>query len=491
MNAWDALIFGLKVATEPENLFYGFIGCLLGTVVGVLPGIGTMSVIAMLLPLTYVLSPVAGIIMLAGIYYGAQYGGNTSAVLLGVPGESSAAVSTFDGHQMAKNGRAGSALAIAALSSFLGGCAATLAMLLLSPSLAKVALLFGSAEYCLLMLLGLIGAMTFANGHWAKTLGMTLLGLLLSTVGMDEQTGMRRFDLGLLSLQDGFDVAVVAMGLFGLAEVIQQLVTKHGPAEAIPPLPLRSCYPNRTEVRQAAPAAARGTVLGIVLGVLPGIGATIASFAAYTMEKRVNPNRHLLGTGHPAGLAAPEAANNASAQTSLIPLLTLGIPGGVVVALMVGALTVHHIQPGPNLMVQHPELFWGLIASMWVGNVILLVLNLPLIGLWVKLLRLPYPLLFPLILVFSTFGVYALNGQVADVYWLLAFGVLGYLMRLFQCEVAPLLLGFILGPLLEEHLHRALLLSEGSFSVFVTRPLALALLALCILTMWLMFRRGR
>lgn len=472
MNAWDALVFGLKVAIEPEHLFYGFIGCLLGTMVGVLPGIGTMSVIAMLLPLTYVLSPVAGIIMLAGIYYGAQYGGNTSAVLLGIPGESSAAVSTFDGHQMAKKGRAGSALAIAALSSFLGGCAATLAMLLLSPALANMALLFGSAEYCLLMLLGLIGAMTFANGHWAKTLGMTLLGLLLSTVGMDDQTGVSRFDLGLLSLQDGLDVAVVAMGLFGLAEVIQQLVLRHESTTVLPPVPLRSCYPNKQEVKQAAPAAMRGTVLGIVLGVLPGIGATIASFAAYTMEKRLNKHRHLLGTGHPAGLAAPEAANNASAQTSLIPLLTLGIPGGVVVALMVGALTVHNIQPGPALMTQHPELFWGLIASMWVGNVILLILNLPMIGLWVKLLRLPYPLLFPLILVFSTFGVYALNGQVADVYWLLVFGVLGYLMRLFQCEVAPLLLGFVLGPLMEEHMRRALLLSEGSFAVFVTRPLS-------------------
>ncbi|MBP6115583.1 MAG: tripartite tricarboxylate transporter permease [Neisseriaceae bacterium] len=491
MSAWDALGFGLRVAIEPENLLYGFIGCLLGTVVGVLPGIGTLSVIAMLLPLTYVLSPVAGIIMLAGIYYGAQYGGNTSAVLLGIPGESSAVVSTFDGHQMAKKGRAGSALAIAALSSFVGGCVATLAMLLLSPSLAKLALLFGSAEYCMLMLLGLIGAMTFANGHWAKTLGMTLLGLLLSTVGMDGQTGAQRFDLGWLSLRDGLDVAIVAMGLFGLAEVIQQLVRPHQPAAALPPLPLRDCYPSRKEVGQAAPAVARGTVLGIVLGVLPGIGATIASFAAYTLEKRVNRHRQLLGSGHPAGLAAPEAANNASAQTSLIPLLTLGIPGGVVVALMVGALTVHNIQPGPGLMVQHPELFWGLIASMWVGNVILLVLNLPLIGLWVKLLRLPYPMLFPLILVFSTFGVYALNGQVVDVYWLLAFGVLGYLMRLFQCEVAPLLLGFVLGPLLEEHLRRALLLSEGSFMVFVTRPLALALLGLCVVTVVLMLRRGR
>jgi TctA family transporter len=480
----DMFTLGLEVALAPQNLFYAFIGVLLGTIVGVIPGIGTMSVIAMLLPLTYVISPVSGIIMLAGIYYGAQYGGNTSAILLGIPGESSAAVSVFDGYPMAKKGRAGAALAISALSSFFAGCVSTLLMFLSAPLLGKVALAFASAEYALLMVLGLIGSMSFASGTYLKTMGMVGLGLFLSTVGIDFYTGTPRFEYGIMALSDGFPIAVVAMGVFGIAEVIEQLVHQFklrragGKIPAMEAIPFKSLYPSKNEAKQSVAPASRGTLMGVLLGIFPGIGATIASFAAYSVEKQVNREREELGTGHPAGLAAPEAATNAAAQTSMIPLLTLGIPGSAVVALMMGTMNVHNIQPGPTLINHHPELFFGVIVSMWIGNLMLLVLNLPLIGIWVKLLQVSKPILLPIILVASTLGVYLLNSSSADIVLLLLFGLLGYVMRRFGCSTASFILAFILGPLLEEHLRRALLLSDGSFLTFVERPLSLFLLVL-------------
>ena len=488
----DTLMLGLGIALEPQNLFYAFIGALLGTVVGVIPGIGTMSVIAMLLPLTYVVSPVSGLIMLAGIYYGAQYGGNTSAILLGIPGESSAAVSVYDGYPMAKKGRAGAALAISALSSFFAGTIATLLMFLSAPLLGNIALSFGSSEYALLMVLGLLGSMSFASGAYLKTLGMIGIGLFLSTVGIDLYTGTPRFEYGIMALNDGFPIAVVAMGVFGIAEIIEQLVEQYGmrrdgrKAPKVTPIPFKSLYPSRKEVKQSIFPAFRGTILGIILGVFPGIGATIASFSAYSVEKRVNRERDQMGHGHPAGLAAPESANNAAAQTSLIPLLTLGIPGSAVVALMIGTMTVHNIQPGPSLVTQHPELFFGVIVSMWIGNLILLVLNLPLIGIWVKLLQLSKPILLPVILVASTLGIYLLNGSSSDIVLLLLFGLFGFFMRRFGCSTAPFILGFILGPLLEEHLRRALLLSSGSFSIFIERPISLGLLLMILVLIILM-----
>ncbi len=474
MELIDHLMLGFSVALSLENIAYCLLGCLLGTLIGVLPGIGPVPTIAMLLPITYVLPPVAGLIMLAGIYYGAAYGGSTTAILVALPGETSAVVTVLDGHQMARNGRAGAALAIAALGSFFAGCVATLVIAGFAPPLAEVAFKFGPAEYFSLMVLGLIGAVVLASGSLPKAICMILLGLLLGMVGTDVNSGVARYDFGIPELQDGIDFAVVAMGVFGFAEILSNLELKDQRVDITSKV--GSLYPNKQEFKESWPAVVRGTAIGCALGILPGGGAVLSSFASYTMEKKLSKNPERFGKGHPAGLAGPESANNAGSQASFIPLLTLGIPGNAVTALMIGAMTIHNIQPGPQVMTSHPDLFWGLIVSMWIGNLMLVILNLPLVGLWVKLLKVPYRILFPAILVFCTIGVYSLNYNVFDIWVTAAFGLVGYIWTKLKCEGAPLLLGLVLGPMMEENFRRALLLARGDYSTFVTRPLSASLL---------------
>lgn len=478
MELLNNLMLGFSVAFTPENLLYALLGCLLGTLVGVLPGLGPVPTIAMLLPITYVLPPIAGLIMLAGIYYGTQYGGSTTAILVNLPGETSAVVTVLDGHQMAKNGRAGAALAIAAIGSFFAGSVATLLLAAFAPPLAEVAFKFGPAEYFSLMVLGLVGAVVLASGSLPKAICMILLGLLLGMVGTDVNSGVARFDFGIPQMQDGIDFAIVAMGVFGFAEIMTNLEQKENRVEISDKI--GNLYPNKQEIKESVGPMVRGTALGSMLGILPGGGAVLSSFASYTLEKKLSKNPERFGKGHPAGLAGPESANNAGAQTSFIPLLTLGIPGNAVMALMVGAMTIHNIQPGPQVMTSHPQLFWGLIASMWIGNLMLVVLNLPLIGIWVKLLKVPYRILFPAILVFCTIGVYSLKNDPFDIYTTAAFGVIGYIWSKLRCEGAPLLLGLVLGPMMEENFRRALLLSRGNYSTFIDRPLSASLLAVAL-----------
>ena len=478
MELLEHLMQGFSVAFTPENLLYALLGCVLGTLVGVLPGLGPVPTIAMLLPITYVLPPVAGLIMLAGIYYGTQYGGATTAILVNLPGETSAVVTVLDGHQMARNGRGGAALSLAAVGSFFAGTVATMLIAAFAPPLAEVAFKFGPAEYFSLMCLGLVGAVVLASGALIKAICMILLGLLLGLVGTDVNSGVARYDFGIPELQDGINFAIVAMGVFGFAEIMNNLELKDKRVEITDKV--GSLYPNKQEMREAAPAIVRGTAVGSMLGILPGGGSVLSAFASYTLEKKLSREPERFGKGHPAGLAGPESANNAGAQTSFIPLLTLGIPGNAVMALMVGAMTIHNIQPGPQVMTSHPDLFWGLIASMWIGNLMLVVLNLPLVGLWVKLLKVPYRILFPAILVFCTIGVYSLNYNTFDLYMTAVFGVVGYVWSKLKCEGAPLLLGLVLGPMMEENFRRALLLSRGDFLTFVERPLSASLLGAAV-----------
>ena len=479
MDLLNNLYLGFGVAFQPENLAYALLGCLLGTLVGVLPGLGPVPTIAMLLPITYVLPPIAGLIMLAGIYYGAQYGGSTTAILVNLPGETSSVVTMLDGHAMAKNGRAGAALSIAGLAAFFAGTVATVLLAAFAPPLAEVAFKFGPAEYFSLMVLGLVGAVVLASGSLVKAICMILLGLLMGMVGTDVNSGVARFDFGVPELQDGLDFAIVAMGVFGFAEIMSNLELRENRVEISSKI--GSLYPNLQEFKEAWPAVIRGTALGSMLGILPGGGAVLSSFAAYTLEKKVSRNPERFGKGHPAGVAGPEAANNAGAQTSFIPLLTLGIPSNAVMALMVGAMTIHNIQPGPQVMTSNPQLFWGLIASMWIGNLMLIVLNLPLVGIWVKLLKVPYKILFPAILVFCTIGVYSLNYNTFDIMTTSCFGIVGYVWAKLKCEGAPLLLGLVLGPLMEENFRRALLLSRGNYGTFLERPLSASLLGVAAL----------
>jgi putative tricarboxylic transport membrane protein len=408
--------------------------------------------------------------MLAGIYYGAQYGGSTTAILVNLPGESSSVVTTLDGYQMARQGRAGAALGISAIGSFFAGTIATFLLAAFAPPLAELAFKFGPAEYFSLMVLGLVGAVVLASGSLIKAICMILLGLLLGMVGTDVNSGVARFDFGVPELQDGLDFAIVAMGVFGFAEIMSNLELRENRVEIA--AKIGSLYPNLQEFKEAWPAVVRGTALGSMLGILPGGGAVLSSFASYTLEKKLSRNPERFGKGHPAGVAGPEAANHAGAQTSFIPLLTLGIPSNAVMALMVGAMTIHNIQPGPQVMTSHPQLFWGLIASMWIGNLMLVVLNLPLVGIWVKLLKVPYKILFPAILVFCTIGVYSLNYNTFDIMTTSCFGIIGYVWAKLKCEGAPLLLGLVLGPLMEENFRRALLLSRGNYSTFIDRPLS-------------------
>ena len=476
MDLFANLATGFSVALTATNLLYAFFGVLLGTLIGVLPGIGPVPTIAMLLPITYALPPVSALIMLAGIYYGAQYGGSTTAILVNLPGESSSVVTCIDGYQMARKGRAGTALAVAAIGSFIAGTFATLVVAAFAPPLAEVALKFGPAEYFSLMVLGLIAAVVLASGSLVKAIGMIVLGLLLGLIGTDVNSGLQRFSFGVPELSDGIGFVVIAMGLFGFAEIIVNL--EHREAREVFTSKVSGLWLKWHDFKQAFPAMVRGTLLGSGLGILPGGGALLSSFASYTLEKKLTKRPAEFGKGAIEGVAGPESANNAGAQTSFIPLLTLGIPPNAVMALMVGAMTIHSIQPGPQVMTSNPQLFWGLIASMWIGNLMLVVLNLPMIGIWVKLLQVPYRLLYPAILVFCCIGVYSLQNNVFDVLMTAVFGLLGWIFVKLECEPAPLLLGFILGPLMEENLRRALLLSRGDATVFVTRPLSATLLGI-------------
>jgi putative tricarboxylic transport membrane protein len=479
MELFSHLATGFGVALTPINLLHALIGALLGTLIGVLPGIGPVATIAMLLPTTYALQPVSALIMLAGIYYGAQYGGSTTAILVNMPGESSSVVTCLDGYQMARKGQAGTALATAALGSFFAGTFATLLVAAVSLPLSALALKFGPAEYFSLMVLGLIGAVVLAHGSLVKAIAMIVLGLLLGIVGTDVNSGVQRFDFGIPELSDGIGVVVVAMGMFGFAEIILNLESTE--KREVIRTRLKGLWFTKEQFKLAAPAVVRGTALGSVLGVLPGGGAMLSSFASYSLEKKLAKDPSQFGKGAIQGVAGPESANNAGAQTSFIPLLTLGIPENAVMAMMVGAMTIHNIQPGPQVMTSNPTLFWGLIASMWVGNLMLVVLNLPLIGIWIRLLTVPYRMLYPAILLFCGIGVYTVNNTSFDVMQTAFFGALGVLFAKLECEPAPLLLGFVLGPMMEENLRRALLLSRGDPTVFATRPISAGLLVAAIL----------
>jgi TctA family transporter len=471
MELLHNLIFGFSVAFSLQNLLYCAIGVSVGTLIGVLPGIGPLATIAMLLPLTFSIAPVSAMIMLAGIYYGAQYGGSTAAILVNLPGETSSVVTCFDGHQMARQGRAGPALAIAAIGSFVAGTFGTMLIAVAGPPLAGVALRFGAPEYFSLMLMGLVAAAVLAQGDAVKSLAMVIVGLLLGIVGTDVNSGVRRFVFGINELSDGIGFIVLAVGVFAIGEIVANL---SDPEERrIFTDRVKNLMPTRQDVRASAAPIARGTLLGTFFGILPGTGPAIASFSSYMLEKKLAKDPSRFGKGAIEGVAGPEAANNADAQCKFIPMLTLGLPASGVMALMLGALTIQGIQPGPEVMATRPELFWGLIASMWIGNALLVVLNLPMIGLWVKLLKVPYRLLFPAIMAFSAIGVYSVNNSSFEIYLAALFGVVGVVWMRLGCSPAPMLLGFVLGPMMEEHLRRAMLMSRGDPSVFVTRPISL------------------
>jgi putative tricarboxylic transport membrane protein len=473
-DMFSNLALGFSVALSLQNAALCFLGVLVGTLIGVLPGVGPIATIAMLLPITFGLEPVGALIMLAGIYYGAQYGGSTTAILVNIPGEAASVVTTLDGHQMARQGRAGVALGIAAIGSFFAGTVATLIIAGLAVPLTRLALIFGPAEYFSLMVMGLVFAVVLARGSILKAVIMILVGILLSTVGTDLETGQERMTFGSPFLADGIDFAVLAMGLFGISEIMRNL--DHSETRDVVRQAIGRLLPNKEDFRQSALPVLRGTLIGGTLGILPGNGAVLGPFASYTIEKRLAKEPGRFGRGAIEGVAGPESANNAGAQTSFIPLLTLGIPPNAVMALMVGAMTIHGIVPGPQVMTKNPNLFWGMIASMWVGNLMLLIINLPLIGLWVRLLKVPYRLMFPAILMFCCIGIYSINSLPTDVMWIAVFGAIGYALIKFDFEPAPLLLGFVLGKLMEENLRRALIISRGDMMTFIDRPISAGLL---------------
>lgn len=483
MELFDNLWLGLQTSMTPVNLLYALMGVFLGTAIGVLPGLGPAATIAMLLPATFAMPPVTALIMLAGIFYGAQYGGSTTAILVNLPGETSSVVTALDGYQMARQGKAGRALATAALASFFAGTVCTLLIALFAPPLAEVALKFGPAEYFSLMVLGLIASIVLAHGSILHALGMIILGLLLGLIGTDVNSGAQRYTFGLPELADGIGFVIVAMGMFGIGEIIANL--EHENTRDVSIKKVEGLWPTKEDFKRSIGPTLRGTALGSFLGILPGGGAALAAFGAYALEKKVSPNKAQFGKGAIEGVAAPEAANNAGAQMSFIPMLTLGIPANPVMALMIGAMIIQGIQPGPSVMKEQASLFWGLIVSMWLGNMMLLVLNLPLIGMWVRMITIPYRYLFPAIIVFCAIGVFSLNNATFDVYLMALFGVVGYVFKKLDCEPAPLLLGFILGPMMEEFLRRALLLSKGDPMVLVTRPISATMLVLAVLLLGL------
>ncbi|MGZ5719444.1 MAG: tripartite tricarboxylate transporter permease [Burkholderiales bacterium] len=479
MDLFNNLALGFSVALTLQNLWFCFVGCFLGTLIGVLPGIGPLATIAMLLPITFNVPPVSALIMLAGIYYGAQYGGSTTAILVNLPGETSSVVTCLDGYQMARQGRAGPALAIAAIGSFFAGCVCTLIIALFGPPIAEMALKFGAPEYFSLMLMGLVTAAVLAHGDMLKSLAMVALGLLLGVVGTDVNSGMARYSFGVPELTDGIGFIVIAVGVFAVSEIISNLGDKE--ERTIFTKKVSGLWPTWVDLKASFGAILRGTAIGAFFGVLPVTGPAIASFSSYMVEKKIAKDPSRFGKGAIEGVAGPESANNADAQCKFIPTLTLGIPASAVMALMLGALTIQGIAPGPQVMTQKPDLFWGLIVSMWIGNLMLVILNLPLIGLWVALLKVPYRILFPCIMAFSCIGIYSVNNSSVEIYLTAFFGVIGFLWLRFEMQPAPMLLGFVLGPLMEENLRRALLISRGDATVFLTRPISLGFVIATVL----------
>ena len=479
MEFFDHIGLGFSVALSLVNLLYCLAGVFLGTLIGVLPGLGPTATIAMLLPVTFTLPPVSALIMLAGIYYGSQYGGSTTSILVNVPGEAASVVTALDGYQMAQKGRAGVALATSAIGSFFAGSVATIVLALFAPPLAEIALKFGPAEFFSLMVLGLLASLVLARGSLLHATGMVVLGLLLGLVGADVNSGAQRYTFDIPQMADGIGFVVVAMGMFGLAEVVRNLENENDRPKIV--TKITSLMPTKEDWKRIVGPILRGTAIGSALGILPGSGSILGSFAAYAIEKKVSKNSAEFGKGAIEGVAAPESANNAGAQTSFIPMLTLGIPSNPVMALMIGAMVIQGIQPGPSVITEQPALFWGIIVSMWIGNLFLVILNLPMVGMWVKIVSVPYQYLFPAILVFCGIGVFSLNNTEFDVYLMALFGVVGYLFVKLDCEPAPMLLAFILGPMMEEYLRRALLLSRGNPMIFIERPISATMLALAAL----------
>ena len=477
MDILSSFYSGLLVVLEPHNLMYCFIGVFVGTFIGVLPGIGSMAAIAMILPVTFYLEPTSALVMIAGVYYGAEYGGSISSILLNIPGTPASSITAIEGYPMARKGRAGVALFSTATASFGGGMIGMIVMAVLSPSLAKLALSFGPADYFAVILLGLMAASVVSNGGPLKGVAMVVTGLMLGTIGIDLTTGDLRYTMGIPELRDGVHIVIVAMGLFGVSEVIASIRKNTGGA-ATQTIDYNDFYPSKEEWKSLFAPILRGGAIGSFFGALPGTGQTIAAAIAYAVEKRVNPLRAKFGTGVVPGVAVPEAANNAATQTAFIPTLTLGVPGSPPMAIVIGALMIYGITPGPRLLTEEPDLFWGLVASFLVGNIMLIVLNIPLIGIWVRLLQIPYKYMYPTIIVLICMGVYSLNNNVFDVWLTLVIGAVGYVMKLFRFEPAPLLLGFVLGPLMEEQLRRAMLLSRGDPMVFLERPISATLLTI-------------
>ena len=478
MDLLHYILLGFQSALQPMNLFYCFVGVLLGTLIGVLPGIGPVATISILLPITFKITPISAIIMLAGIYYGAQYGGSTTSILLNIPGEASSVITCLDGHQMARQGRAGPAMGMAAIGSFIAGTISLLGLTFLAFPFSGFALQFGAPEYFSLMILALVILAYLAHGSMLKAIIMALFGLTLTYVGTDNITGSLRFTFGLVELSDGFDLVPMVMGLFGISEVllnVEQLISQD-----VLKTQIKNLLPPVQDWAKSAGAILRGTIIGFFLGILPGAGPVISSFVSYTVEKRISKYPEKFGTGVIEGVAAPESANNASAQGAFIPLLTLGIPPNITMAILFGALMIHGLQPGPLLIKEHPNFFWGVVTSMYLGNIMLLFLNLPLIPLWVRVLKVPYPILFPLIVLFCVVGAYSLNNSISDILVMTGFGVVGYLMRKLKYEGAPLVMAFVLGPLLELNLRRSLIVSEGSFTIFFTRPISAGILSIAL-----------
>jgi putative tricarboxylic transport membrane protein len=471
MEAFQQLLLSLKIALEPINLFLCFCGCLVGTFVGVLPGLGPAACMSLLLPLTFALSPVQALILLSGIYYGAMYGGSTTSILVNIPGEAASVVTCLDGYQMAQKGRAGPALGIAAIGSFVAGTFSVVMLMLLGPPISSIALKFGPPEFVSLSFLGLTLVTYLASGSMIKALVMACVGLLLGFMGVDIVTGVERFTLGLPVLLDGVGLVPVVMGLFGISEVLLNLEQAYEKAD-ISASKIQNIWPDRKDLKDSAGAITRGSILGFFLGIIPGGGALLASFMSYAVEKKISREPETFGQGNIRGVAGPESANNAGAGGAFVPLLTLGIPCNVIMAILMGGLMIHGVEPGPRLIAEHPEVFFGVVGSMYLGNIMLLVINLPLIGIWVKILKLRYSLLFPLILFFCLIGAYTTGNTVQDIYVMMVFGVVGYLMKKFDYEPAPLVLALVLGPIMERAFRQTLIISDGSLSIFVTRPIS-------------------
>ncbi len=480
MDAFANLATGFAAAGSWQNMGFALIGCMLGTLIGVLPGIGPIPTIAMLLPLTFGLDPLSSLIMLAGIYYGAQYGGSTTSILVNMPGEASSVVTCIDGYQMARQGRAGAALAVAALGSFFAGCVGTVFIAAFGPPLSDFAQQFNSPDYFSLMTLGLLMAVVMAQGSIVNAIGMVLVGLLFGLVGTDVNSGVARYTFGVSELWDGVDFLPMVIGMFGIVEIIRNLEEDELDRTSIKTR-FRDLWPSLADFKEAWKPVIRGTALGSILGILPGGGAVLASFASYTMEKKIADDPSRFGRGAIEGVAGPESANNAAAQTSFIPLLTLGLPSNPIMALMMGAMVIQGMQPGSAVMTSRPDLFWGMVASMWIGNLMLVIINLPMVGLWVKLLSVPYRMLYPAILLFCVIGVYGLNSNWVMMAMTTVFAIFGYVLVRVGCEPAPMILGFLLGPLMEENLRRSLVLSRGDPMIFIQRPISATLLVLCVL----------